>query len=368
MRLATVARPGFVPLSLVLLHAAPLPAQESAAASRVVEVEVPAPSLEHNRVGTPAVQGAAIYLPPGYGAAAGGRYPTIYMLHGIFDDYGVWLEYFDVPALLDRLIASRTIPPVIVVMPNGGNRYGGGFYRDSPVTGDWSGFVTNDLVTFVDAGFRTIPRAGGRAIIGHSMGGYGAIHLAMERPGVFAVAYAMSPCCLAPVDDLGFGNSSWIDARTLSDLAELERAIQRRDFYVVAAIGVLSAFAPDTLNPPFFVDFPFEVERGELVLDEAEYLAYLERFPIERVGERHIALRALRALALDYGTRDQFAHIPAATLAFSRRLGELRVPHRLEVYSGDHREQIRDRLERLVLPYATSFLDTEQSGARSRPR
>lgn len=323
--------------------------------SRVEVVEVPAPSLEANLVGTAAIQRATVYLPPGYDGGQA-RYPVIYMLHGIFDQHGVWVEQYELDGMVDRLIDAEAIPPVIVVMPDGGNRYGGGFYRDSPTTGGWARFVASDLVSFVDGRFRTRADPGARALVGHSMGGYGAVHVPMEWPGVFSIAWAMSPCCLGPVEDIGLGNPAWLEAAGLMDEAELARAVARRDFYVVVSMGLAAAFAPDPSAPPFHVDFPFRVERGEMVLDEDKYIAFRNRFPVHRIEERRAALLGLTSLTLDYGIGEQFAHIPAATSAFSQALTLWRVPHRLEVYRGDHRNRVGHRLEELVLPYIGALL------------
>ena len=234
-------------------------------ASRVVEVEVLAPALEGNLLGTPSVQGAAIYQPPSYEIETERRYPVIYLLHGIFDHYQVWLETFGVPAILDRLIAANEIPELIVVMPNGFNHLGGGFYRNSPASGNWADFVSDDLVGFVDENFRTLARTESRAIAGHSMGGYGALHFGMTRPDVFSVVWAMSPCCLAALDDFGFGNDAWKRASRFQSLEDMQGALESGDFYAVASIGVLTAFSPDPESPPFFVDFPYEIVRGEIV-------------------------------------------------------------------------------------------------------
>ncbi|MCG8405667.1 MAG: hypothetical protein MI923_10760, partial [Phycisphaerales bacterium] len=116
---------------LLLCPAAPMAQSSPQDAGRVVEVEVPAPALKGNLLNTSDIQGAAIYLPPGYDQRTNLRFPVVYLLHGIFDDYGVWIEHFDIPAILDRLITAGEIPELIVVMPNAGNRYGGGFYRNS---------------------------------------------------------------------------------------------------------------------------------------------------------------------------------------------------------------------------------------------
>ena len=217
----------------------------------------------------------------------------IYLLHGIFDRYQVWLETFGVPAILDHLIAANEIPELIVVMPNGFNHLGGGFYRNSPVSGNWADFVSDDLVGSVDGNFRTLTRTESRAIAGHSMGGYGALHLGMTRPDVFSVVWALSPCCLAAVDDFGFGNDAWKRASGFRSLEDMQGALESGDFIPVAAIGVLTAFSPDPESPPFFVDFPYEIVRGEIVLDGADYDRYLDALPVRAVTGAREALRGL---------------------------------------------------------------------------
>jgi S-formylglutathione hydrolase FrmB len=241
-------------------------------------------------------------------------------------------------------------------MPTGGNRLGGGFYRNSPVAGHWADFVTRDLVGTIDGSFRTLAAPESRVVTGHSMGGYGAIHLAMEHPGTFSAAYAMSPCCLAPVEDLGFGNTSWQETATFDEVADLDRAIEERRFWAVAAQAIAAAFLPDRDAAPLFVDLPFRIERGETVLEPEEYADYLEAFPVARVDERRGNLLALRGLALDTGILDQFLHIPAGVRMFSEELSEWRIPHRMELYDGDHRGEVGRRLEEVVFPWIAARL------------
>lgn len=348
----------FVMAALALAWlSAPVPEASAQARGRIDDIRIAAPSLQNNLVRTETEQNVAVYLPPSYRRASNRRYPVIYLLHGIFDSRMTWIEYVGAPAILDRLIAAGRIPELIVVMPDAGNVYGGGFYRNSPVTGNWRNYITGDLMREIDRRYRTLARPGGRAIAGWSMGGYGALHIAMERPGLYSAAYAISPCCLAPVEDLGFGNQSWSRAYSLRSSEELQGAIERREFYTVAALGVLAAFNPDPNAPPFHVDFPFDIEGGQLAFDAPAYNAYLAKFPVYRVAETRDALAGLRALGLDYGIDDQFPHIPIATTEFSQRLAELRIPHRFDVYDGDHRQRVAERLESVVLPYLAAALD-----------
>lgn len=309
---------------------------------------------------TATVQGAAIYLPPSYAQDTQRRYPTIYLLHGIFDHYQTWLaDGFDVPGILDRLIAAGEIAEVIAVMPNGFNPTGGGFYRNSPVSGNWADFVADDLIRYVDGNCRTLAHPASRAVTGHSMGGYGSIHLGMTRPDVFSVVWAMSPCCLSAVDDLGFGNDAWRRAIRFEGPDDLQSALQGGDFYPVAMIGLLYAFSPNLDNPPFHVDFPYELVRGETVLIDSVYDTYLDRFPVRQVDDYRDALRGLRGLGIGVGLGDQFLHIPVGTIELSQQLGEERIPHLLDVYTGDHRKLVAPRLEEIILPWIGERLATE---------
>src|SRR6185295_1537556 len=92
----------------------------------VREVSFTSAALKGNLLGDPADQKFAVYLPPGYDASAE-RYPVIYLLHGIGDDYQTWTDGYHVPAMLDSLIVTKRIAPLIVVMPNGRNRFLGSY-------------------------------------------------------------------------------------------------------------------------------------------------------------------------------------------------------------------------------------------------
>lgn len=356
-------RTGLLFLMFWLVAPGPGLASAQAPTGATREIQVPAPSLAGNLVGTETTQAAAIYLPPSYASSPQRRYPVIYLLHGIFDSHQTWLRFIGLPAILDRMIASHRLPELIVVMPDGGNRYGGGYYRNSPVTGRWQDFIVNDLVRYIDQNYRTLAAPGGRAAVGWSMGGYGALHLAMERPGIVSVIYAISPCCLAPVEDLGFGNDAWRRAAAIKTPQDVEAALGRQDFLAVAGIGLLAAFDPALDAPPLFARFPFSYVRGDMVPDRPAADRFSSQFAINNVERTASALRSLKALALDYGINDSWAHIPPSTNAFSHRLGDLAVPHRLEIYVGDHRNRIAERLESTVLPYVGAALDRATDSA-----
>lgn len=123
------------------------------------------------------------YLPPGYSAAGGQLYPVVYILDG-----GNYVEKMDVPRVLDRLIATRTIRPLIAVFSEPADRQDE--YSRNPT---WRAFMSKELVPLVDKRFRTFPAPDHRIILGSSLSAYGAVDLAVEFPSVFGLCAAIAP-------------------------------------------------------------------------------------------------------------------------------------------------------------------------------
>ncbi len=115
--------------------------------------------------------------------AGDGPFPVLYLLHGLSDNQTIWNRH--VP--LADLCRDRRL---IVVMPDGAK----GFYCNDPrPAGDaWEDHIVRDVVGFVDRTFPTVPARDGRALAGNSMGGYGAVMLALRHPDMFAAAVSHS--------------------------------------------------------------------------------------------------------------------------------------------------------------------------------
>lgn len=313
-------------------------------------------AVGRNLVDEPSDQKVLVFLPPSYEREPGRRFPVIYLLHGIGDDPEVWDRAWKLTALLDGSMRSGTLAEMIVVMPNGRSQFLGGYYLDSPVTGGWATFIKAELVGWVDSMYRTLARRESRAVVGLSMGGFGAIQMGMRASDVFSVVYAMSPCCLDFVEDAGYGNiAGWRGALTFRSLADVRAALGQGALYPVALYAFTAATLPSPNRPPLYVEWPVQERDGEL-LPSPVWDRWRAEAPARQVSRFGANLRSLTALALEYGIDDQFAHIPPATTAFVRELAAARIPHRLEVFNGDHRNRFRERMASRVLPFVSEHL------------
>jgi len=112
-----------------------------------------------------------------------GPFPVLYLLHGLSDDHTAWTARTS----LERYVESM---PLIVVMPNGHRSW----YTNAAgkPNENFETYIVSELVSFVDATFPTIPTAQGRALAGLSMGGYGAVKLAVKNPDLFCAAHSFS--------------------------------------------------------------------------------------------------------------------------------------------------------------------------------
>ncbi len=120
-----------------------------------------------------------ILLPRDYDAS-GDRYPVLYLLHGLTQNYTAWGLSNGAPfygGLYDDLI---------VVMPDAGNSWYTNWEKsEDGQKNNWADHIVQDVVNHVDWNYRTIARREGRAITGLSMGGYGALILGLRNPDMF---------------------------------------------------------------------------------------------------------------------------------------------------------------------------------------
>lgn len=352
---------GLIPVVALLQASSCFATARTPAHGELLDVLVHGPSLEGNLLHLSAERAVSIYLPPSYRESRR-PYPVLYLLHGIMDSYRTWTQGWDetqpgfatIQDLMDRGIERGWLQEMIVVIPDADKTC---HYTDSPVKGGWGSFIATDLVGYVDRTYRTIPEPGGRGVLGHSMGGHGALKLAMTHPGVFGVIYAMNPSMLGWGGDVSADNPSLAGFERLRSPDDLARA----DFYVQAVVGIGQCFSPRA-DAPLLTDAPFVAAAGGKAVRGPGWERWNANMPITMAPQHVAELKALRALRFDSAFEDEFTHIPITARALDGVLDSLGVAHTFEMYNGDHRNRLwgeHGRLFTEALPWFSSWLGRE---------
>jgi len=267
----------------------------------VERIKVHGASLEGNLEGDSPYRDVSIYLPPNYESAPKKRYAVLYLLHGFTADDLTWFhggaDSLGLAEIADRTFFNGHAQEMIVVAPNAFTRLQGSFYSNSITTGNWEDFIATDLVAFVDTHYRTLAKVESRGIAGHSMGGYGAMRIAIKHPTVFSSVYALNTISLGWLDfdkPLGSQTDAVLAVHSLQDF-------EKASFLARVSIAEAAAWSPNSRNPPLFLDLPVTQEglpRMDIVTKWAVNL------PVVQLDQYRRNLLKLHAIAFDAGNDD----------------------------------------------------------------
>jgi len=236
---------------------------------------------------------------------------------------------------------------VIAVAPDSYNKFLGSKYTNSSVTGNWEDFITQDVVHYVDTHFRTLATRESRGIAGISMGGYGALKIAMKHPDLFCAVYSVNGAYLVFEQDY-----------LITEKEALIEASQQKNFSLFSGLAVLSAvasapaFAPNPSALPFFGDFPI-TESGDLI--DSTWERWLQHDPFTLLSSHKNNLIQLSAIRFDCGKSDIYF---SSNTVFSNALSELGIDHTFLSYEGDHTNKVDQRMKSEVFPFFSEYLET----------
>jgi enterochelin esterase-like enzyme len=322
------------------------PANKTAApaAGTVEKIKVHGASLEGNLEGDSPDRDVFIYLPPSYASQPNRRYPVVYFLHGYGATADAYWRLMTVPDTAGRLMSAGTVQEMILVHPDAHTVYDGSMYSNSPVTGDWETYVARDLVAYVDSHYRTMANVESRGLVGHSMGGYGTLRVAMKAPGVFSSIYAMSSCCLMN------NGAARPPGQAANTKAGAKGGAKGGGGFAKAPMAQAAAWSPNPANPPNYFDVAAD-ESGNVRPEVAARWA--ANSPLVFVGQYVPSLKALRSIMMDVGDQDTLV---TTNKQLDTRLKELGVAHGFEVYEGNHGNRVKERFESKVLPFFSKNL------------
>jgi len=294
----------------------------------------------------------SVYLPSGYGQSKK-HYPVIYYLHGFMNNDSITPGMKNV---LDLAIEKNKIRPYILVIADNNTLFSGSFYSNSSLIGDWTDFEAKELVDYMDKNFRTFATREARGIGGHSMGGYGALKIAMLYPDVFNCVYAMSPGLLAFVKEFGPNSDSYKQLAAIKTKDELDKS-----YYPKVIAACARAWSPNPNKPPFYFDLPFNYIGDSLVVDTVVYEKWRSNMPLYMIDSYASNLKKLRAIKLDWGRNDA-PRFPVQCGMFSQELENHGIEHYAEEYIGTHTNKIWTTDGRVLdemLPFFNDYLQFE---------
>ena len=330
----------------------------------LVHVPIQSSVLVGNALGDPTERQVPVLLPPGYRESTR-RHPVILILASYLSDGSTLLNHRPfAPGLavrLESLMTSGAMEPAIVALPNCFTQLGGSQYLNSSATGRYEDHLVDEVIPALDSTFRTLAAPEHRACVGRSSGGYGALRIAMKRPGTLGAVACMS-------GDAYFEYVYLPEFPRACDLIRPHgsvdgflkawRALPNREGREVVALNIIAmsaCYSPVEESGKGRGDFdlPFDLATGEI--REEVWQRWLAHDPV-RMVENHVeALQALRWIHLECGDADEY-HLHHGARVLSARMKSLGIAHAHAEYPGGHRggawrfDQVLPRLSEVIQP------------------
>jgi S-formylglutathione hydrolase FrmB len=301
--------------------------------------------LRGNPLGDPYERPLWVYLPPGYDDDPDRRYPAVYVIQGYTGHLEMWRNRapFRQPftETADAVFALGQAPAALVVYVDAWTSYGGSQFVDSPGTGRYHSYLCDEVVPWVDGRYRTQPEAAHRAIMGKSSGGFGAMITPMLRPDLFGALATHAGDALyelSYIPEFGpavrllrdYDGDIW---RWWDDFRSRVSFTKEADQTLLGLLGVAACFSA---HEDGSVELPFDSRTG--VIRPEAWERWLDWDPVRMAPRYAGALRSLRGIWIDAGTRDDF-FLDLGAEAFRQALREVGVADdviRFELFDATH--------------------------------
>lgn len=308
------------------------------ATTTVEAVAVPGEMLRGNPLGDPVARRAAVIAPAE--SAATDPLPTVYYLPGWGGSPDDYLGGGG------RAAFSRVVEETKVrfVVADGRTRWGGSQFINSPATGNYADYVSDEVVPTVEARYRTA--AGRRFIAGHSSGAYGALRLAMEKQKLFAGVVALSPDSDFEATHRRLVSQPNVRrvTRTMAEAWMPPATAQPGDGLVQLICGLCANYAPLGAKQPGRFAWLYD-DRG--AWQPETWQRWLDADPLTLIRKNRQAFAPSQRVYLDGAERDEFlANIGARNMHAVLR--ERPAPVAFYESPGGHSDHLAERLIRGV--------------------
>jgi S-formylglutathione hydrolase FrmB len=288
--------------------------------------------LRDNPLGDPHERPLWVYVPPGYDDDQRTRYPSVYVIQGYTGHLTMWANRspYRQPFVetADALFASGGAPGCVVVYVDAWTAYGGSQFVDSPGTGAYHSYLCNEVVPWVDARYRTLADRESRAISGKSSGGFGAMITPMLRPDLFGALAThagdnLYELCYLPEFAKAarylraHDHDIW---RWWKEFRSRTAFTKEADHTLLMVLGCAACFSATEDGRP---ELPFDPRSG--VLRPELWQRWLDWDPVRMVARYAEAVRTLRAVWIDAGTRDDW-YLDLGAEAYRAELAKAGLP------------------------------------------
>lgn len=295
------------------------------AKGEVVEVKIESNAIAKNIIEDNATRSIYVYLPPSYNSSKK-NYPVVYFLHGYGDSTQSFMN--DYQPKLDEAFKGGAQEFILVAL-DGNNKSGGSFYVNSPVMGNWEDYVVEEVVSYIDKNYRTIAKSDSRGLSGYSMGGFGALYLALRHPDVYNSSLVFCPGVFAE-EDLGDVINSWVGWTDVN-------------------LSYAQAFSPDVNN---------KAEYGNILTDSdvkaqnkvwSDWMSGYSNW--DQKLEDYLALnKPLKSIMINYSNGDSFSWIPSGCEYLMKLMDEKKISYSSNVFDGGHIVP-QDAVEKYFVPF-----------------
>jgi len=313
------------------------------AQARLDVIEFSSRVLEDNPLHDPVVRRLAVFVPDQYTNHT--ALPVVYYLPGYDSSSDDFIRQAESWRAFSQKLADE-VTPVLLVVVDGRNRWGGSQYLNSPAQGDYADYVCDEIVSRVETRYGITTNRPQRIIAGHSSGGFGALRLGMLRPDLFDGVIALSPDSDFPFTHLplvklpGVTNASL--ALIKSYMAPRLAVPFPNDGDLTYALGLSAAYAPVGPREPGKFQWLYDANGR---LREEVWQRWLDNDPLTIVQREPNAFHANQSVYLDGAAHDQFG----ANVG-GRKIYEVLRDHaaRCTFYEppGGHMDHLQERLQR----------------------
>jgi S-formylglutathione hydrolase FrmB len=336
-------------MALTLLDGLPGPPWQRELAGALDSLVVASAVLADNPLGDPPQRPLYVYRAPGIdriapdGPPGASDVPVVFVLQSFLNQADRWFnrETFEpnVFERLDALFGAGVVPPAVVVFADAWTSLGGSQFINSPGVGNYSDYLCDEMVPFIETLYPVRRDPQGRGVAGHSSGGYGATVNAMLRPDVFGAFSSRAGDALFEVsmqpdfpraakvlrDDFDSSIEHFVAA-----FEARERFDYRRFGLVLTLYAAAAAYSPGPDGRP---ELPFDVRTGRTLPDVFE--RWLAWDPVRLAAGHAAGLRGMRRIHLEAGRADE-VNLDLAAQALSDELTRLEVEHSFELFEGGH--------------------------------